>query len=141
MPLTPLEKRERRQDNNYTKKLENYRRQLLEVKKTTKNLEIKQFINLILTDAALFNINKHVFDFLQYIANQYPYNNGTTPAVLDTLARLAAEAEQNRNILIDNGSSIDNDNIVELQIGRIFHTHGGESTLPVVDSPKSGGDV
>lgn len=85
---------QRAKDNRTVRQLERIKDQLLEIQKSTINLEIKQFINLILTSPALFNIGKHTIDFLKVMASDFPYPNGSSHAVLSALDMLRREAEE-----------------------------------------------
>lgn len=83
----------RRRDNREVKRLEQFKAQLYEAQKSTKSLEVKQFITLVITNPALYNITKDTVHFLQSIAAEFPYTNGSTAAVHDALESLRTEAE------------------------------------------------
>lgn len=82
----------RQKENKMVRRLEEMKGKLLEVKKTTNNLEVKQFINLIVGNPALFNIDKHVFNFIETVAKDFPYNNGSSFAVLESYDTLRIDA-------------------------------------------------
>lgn len=83
----------RRRDNREVKRLEEFKAQLYEAQKSTKSLEIKQFIALVIMNPALYNITKDTVQFLQSLAAEFPYTNGSTAAVHDALDSLRTDAE------------------------------------------------
>ncbi len=88
-------------ENTNVRRLEAYKRQLIEIRNSTNNLEIKQFINLIVGNPALFNANKHVMDFLREVAGDFPYNNGASFAVHSAYDMLREETSAKEPEVID----------------------------------------
>jgi hypothetical protein len=140
--------RSRRRDNKETRRLEEGRIELFDIQKSTKSLEIKQFINLIVGSPELYNITKESLTLLRTIANDFPYTNGSTEGVHSALDVLRVEAEALaltrgrflNEIIYDNDITTDERgdkqqaHIMEREIGDLFRSNWGEISLSKLDT-------